>query len=95
MRYCDLVCAVRESLPTNAHCERSFVPVSPSHDGHFALSVRPGAVEYLMRMSMIRSIDIVGVGVGTNPIVRVLCGHRCLFMEQAHVFLRREAKNLK
>ncbi len=62
-RRCDLVGAVCESLPTNAHSEGSFVPVSASHDGHFPLRVRTGPVEYLVRMPMIRSIDIVGMRV--------------------------------
>lgn len=65
--WCGIGCggmAWGESLPTDSDCEGSFVPVASCYDGHLALRVGAGAVEYLVRMAVFGGVELVGVRVG-------------------------------
>lgn len=66
----------RERLPTDAHGEGSFVPVSVRDDGHLAAGVGAGPVKDLVAVAVFGGVEFVGVGVGVEAIVGV---GRCHF----------------
>ena len=61
------------AIPTNAHCECAFLPVSAFDKGHLTCGIGAGPVEDVMGVAMFGSGEGLGMGVGLEAIV--VMGH--------------------
>ena len=72
LKLCELVCLLEgPGVPTNSYGEGPLGPVPALDDWHLAFGEGAWTVKRFVRVSMFGGIEVVGVGVGAEPVVGV------------------------